>query len=288
MNATIDPRVREERHELHGLRAWSARLVPDHRLAGLVVGVQGYEMASDAPLSHVQPPFAGLPLILGWADPVHVSGETYREPARATAFMAGLHDRFCVTALGRRQAGVQIDLTPVGAIRLLRRPLKSIANATVDLADLLGFEADALVARLVETRGWTERLRLAEAFLLDRLGAGETNALAAWTWDRLARSRGAAAIDALAREAGVSRKHLTATFGDWFGLPPKALARVLRFDAAVKRIRRAPEAVDWARLAAACGYYDQPHFNRDFRAFAGLTPSEYVARLQPTGGVLAS
>jgi AraC-like DNA-binding protein len=39
--------------------------------------------------------------------------------------------------------------------------------------------------------------------------------------------------------------------------------------------------VDWAQIALECGYYDQPHFAHDFRAFSGLTPREYLDSATP-------
>jgi AraC-like DNA-binding protein len=33
--------------------------------------------------------------------------------------------------------------------------------------------------------------------------------------------------------------------------------------------------VPWAELALTCGYYDQSHFANDFRAFSGLSATDY-------------
>ena len=90
-------------------------------------------------------------------------------------------------------------------------------------------------------------------------------------------------IRSLAREAGWSRKHLTARFREQIGLPPKMMARVMRFNRVTAMLRVA-EDVKWAEIAHRFGYYDQAHFNRDFREFAGMTPRDYFGRVIPDGG----
>ena len=68
-------------------------------------------------------------------------------------------------------------------------------------------------------------------------------------------------------------------------MPPKPLARILRFERAAARLRQGAALAD---AALDSGYYDQAHFNRDFRAFAGVTPTEYrVASVQEIQSVPA-
>ena len=94
--------------------------------------------------------------------------------------------------------------------------------------------------------------------------------------DALASSHGAARIEDLCRSLGISRKHLGSLFRAHVGLTPKAYARVFRFRRAVDFARRG-RRLDWARVAMACGYYDQAHFNREFREFSGMSPGEFAS-----------
>ena len=45
-----------------------------------------------------------------------------------------------------------------------------------------------------------------------------------------------------------------------------------------------PHLPDWVALASACGYYDQAHLIRDFRAFSGQTPASFARRQIPDAG----
>jgi AraC-like DNA-binding protein len=79
-----------------------------------------------------------------------------------------------------------------------------------------------------------------------------------------------------AKPSSCSRKHLATRFREHVGLPPKLLARLLRFRYAVDVMRSSPQATI-AEVAATCGYYHQAHLDRDVRDFAARTPTEYIA-----------
>ena len=63
------------------------------------------------------------------------------------------------------------------------------------------------------------------------------------------------------------------------GLTPKTIARVVRFDRARRLLQRGVMVLRrpmLADLAVACGYYDQAHLDREFRALAGCSPSRWL------------
>ncbi|MCJ0763523.1 AraC family transcriptional regulator [Variovorax terrae] len=84
-------------------------------------------------------------------------------------------------------------------------------------------------------------------------------------------------VDALAREAGLSRVHLTRAFARQFGVPPHLYLNAVR-------IRRAQEAMrsgrPLAEVALACGFADQSHFSRRFKGSVGLSPGAWLRQMQ--------
>jgi len=99
------------------------------------------------------------------------------------------------------------------------------------------------------------------------------------------RTGGRASINALATEPGWSHRRLIARFREQIGLAPKAAARVLRFDRAVTALRSSSGGL--AEIALDCGYFDQAHFNRDFRELAGTTPTAFLESSRESGAVAA-
>lgn len=54
-------------------------------------------------------------------------------------------------------------------------------------------------------------------------------------------------------------------------MPPKFFARLIRFSKAY-RMRENFGQLSWTTIAHECGYFDQMHFIRDFKEFAGVAP----------------
>ncbi len=241
-------------------------------------GYLGYVERVGAPLRRLEVPHDAIVVILNLGPPLLVGSEA---PALRRSFVAGLHDRAVVTEHPGEQRGIQLDLTPLGARMLLGLPMRELARRVVDLDAVVPGE---LVDRLAALGGWPERFDALDAFLLARLRrAAPPRPDVAFAWSRLVQTHGAVGVAQLCAELGCSRRHLAARFGEDVGLPPKAFARVLRFQRVLGLLEREGGVGRFADIAAAGGYYDQPHLNRDFRQLAGCTPGEYLARLLPAG-----
>lgn len=201
-------------------------------------------------------------------------------------FFGGMNSAYVVTETDRFGGGVQLDLTPIGAHLLAGVPANEFTNRVIHAEDIFGREVAALVERLEATADWDARLDFVEAFALRRFRmARQPGEGVAWAWAELERAHGNVRIDSLGAMLGLTPRQLIAEFRREVGLPPKQAARILRFQRAISLLG-APEPC-LAEIAFQCGYYDQAHFTRDFREFAGCTPTQHLRRLIPeTGGVL--
>ncbi|MGE4317896.1 MAG: DUF6597 domain-containing transcriptional factor [Deferribacterales bacterium] len=80
-------------------------------------------------------------------------------------------------------------------------------------------------------------------------------------------------VSDIKRYFGVSQKTVTRKMSSLSGLNPSLLNRVRRFQRALSLMRTSVCLTDVAHEA---GYFDQPHFIRDFREFSGVRPSDFA------------
>ena len=199
-------------------------------------------------------------------------------------WMGGLRDRHLLSEATGPLHCLEARFTPIGARRLLGLPMCELTNGILDLEDHLGAIARRLMARLHDAPNWEGRFAILDRFIGERMNASRPVADGvAWAWRALHESNGRVTIGSLAGELGWSRKRMVAAFDDQIGLPPKLLARVLRFGQVVRALDHS-DAVSWAAVADASGYFDQAHLIKDFRAFAGCTPREFLRHRLPELG----
>ncbi len=167
---------------------------------------------------------------------------------------------------------------PGGAWPLFGHSLQEFncqATTSLDLcaADLYRAARDQLPALSTTA----ERIHLLEQLLLRRAKAGgPPEPLIGRAVASLRQRQGREGIDALAARLAVSERQLERKFREQVGINPKAFARITRFQVLMQAMRQgSPRAL--TGIALECGFYDQAHFIKEFKAFTGINPKAFLA-----------
>ncbi|MGE0160791.1 MAG: DUF6597 domain-containing transcriptional factor [Gemmatimonadales bacterium] len=192
-------------------------------------------------------------------------------------WIAGIQDRPLVIASPHGANHLGVRFRPGGAHAFFDVPMAELQGRVVDLDLIVGASASGeLRERLEAADGDLARCRVAEQWLLERHGA--VHACFATTRRALELLDGAGydlRVSELCDRLGLSNRHLIDQFREVVGLPPKTLLRIRRFHAVVRALEGRYDA-DWAAVACRFGFSDQPHLIREFRHFAGVTPTRFL------------
>jgi AraC-like DNA-binding protein len=253
--------------------------VPTPRLRPFVAHYTGYRYEGFEPGMHAGLPSRHLTLVVSFGGPIDVG--LLHDPAgpreRFAALIGGLHAAPAAIHHDGNQHGVQLAITPLGARALLGMPPADIATLTLPLDTVLGALAAEFVERLCAAPTWSERFAILDRVLSRALTEFHSPPReVAFAWDGLTRTGGRIEIGRLATEVGWSRRHMSERFRREFGLTPKTMARVIRFERARRMVSQAARP-PFGAVAAAAGYADQAHMNRDWRELAGASPGAWLA-----------
>ncbi len=168
-----------------------------------------------------------------------------------------------------------IRFRPGGILSFLRIPAFEFVQQFLPLETLWGKVAGELEARIFEAPNYAEKVKAAESVLLRQLKKAYTEKtfLDAALQDIYAR-KGHCTIDEIKEKYKVGYKKLERHFLKKVGCTPKLYIKMVRLSRAIDMMQRQPET-SMTEVAYETGFYDQAHFNRDFKLFTGNTPRQF-------------
>jgi AraC-like DNA-binding protein len=167
---------------------------------------------------------------------------------------------------------------PYGAAALFKAPQDELAGLTIGVDALAKPLSRALSAVRESAADLDDGVTRVQQALLQWVAPESIDLRVRSAVQTIDREQGLVSIDDLAASVSMTRRHLERQFLKVVGITPKRLARITRFQHALRILEGSDAASPGTRTAAACGYADQAHFIRDFRNLAGCPPGEHLLR----------
>ncbi|MDR1328372.1 MAG: helix-turn-helix domain-containing protein [Oscillospiraceae bacterium] len=190
---------------------------------------------------------------------------------RAEGRLCGFVTKRDLLALPRGETCFGVRFKPGYLPERLDVSLTEIVNKRPDIADMPG--GAELTEKLAEADGFEARAELLRSFIG---GRWRIHGLLRQLIAEIELRGGAVRVSELEEKTLYSARYINRVFDDNLGLSPKAFARCVRFQKVIG-VMNSARRPGLAELSADAGYYDQPHFTKEFREMTGMTPREYLA-----------
>lgn len=168
---------------------------------------------------------------------------------------------------------VKVGFQPCGLYRLLGISMNEFpVDESLDSTYVLDREIQFINEQLAEIHSPDKLIEIVEIFLLKKLHKLRSRLPIDSVLPMIIKQGGLVNVDKIASQACVSNRQLERQFLQRIGVSPKFFVRQTRFAKAWVMKENMPN-IKWTTIAHECGYFDQMHLIRDFKAFCGVSPS---------------
>lgn len=160
-----------------------------------------------------------------------------------------------------------------GIRAFLQQPVHELFEQSVSLDTFLpSSEISAIEERLAGAPGIQAKIAVIEQFLLSKTSDHEPDRLISEAIGRIYRAKGHIRIKELAGGLYISQDAFEKRFRKATGATPKQFSYIVKMNAILRQNSIDPSFLD---MVFENGYYDQSHFNKDFKIFTGQTPTDF-------------
>jgi AraC-like DNA-binding protein len=188
--------------------------------------------------------------------------------------VAGLRKTARLMNYTAHSSNIVVQFKTTGAAAFFRQPLHELFESQMALTDLTGYAGiNQLEEQIQEIATIPGKIALIERFLLARLKA-QTDPLIDFSLKKIDGANGLVKIRSLAADLYISQDAFEKRFRKLVGTSPKQYSSIARMKSIVETGRKGRPLTE---LALAAGFFDQAHFNKDFKLYTGQTPTEFFA-----------
>lgn len=163
-----------------------------------------------------------------------------------------------------------IKLKPAALTQLFGTNMSSLKDKVVTLQDFENDVLNKLNQSIREINDSTRRIKVINEHLT-KLKAQDNPVEKAI--ECIFSSNGMLSITAVCDQCGISERQVERHFKKYVGLSPKFYARIIRFSYIFQIAQK--KKLSWTEVGLESGFYDQPHFIKNFKVFTGEDPTTY-------------
>ncbi|MBO9583233.1 MAG: helix-turn-helix transcriptional regulator [Flavobacterium sp.] len=187
--------------------------------------------------------------------------------------ISGIRKSVRLIQYSKNTSSLVILFKETGATAFFKEPLHELFEESVSLDNFFPQQKIKLIEELLaEAKNNNQKIDIIEQFLLSKLYNYKPDKLIAAAIAIIQSKKGIVKIKELADILFISQDAFEKRFRKTIGSSPKQFCNVIRMKAIIDQKQQNKNLID---LAIDAGYFDQPHFNKDFKLFTGQTPTEF-------------
>lgn len=190
-----------------------------------------------------------------------------------TVAFSGLKKSVRLIHYAPHSAAIIVLFKETGVSAFFKQPLHELFEQSVSLDNFFPLSEISLVEeRLAESESNASKIAVIEQFLLSKIIYQNPDKLVSEAIAKIHTVKGNIRMKELANSLYISQDAFEKRFRKVIGATPKQFSSIVKMNAVIRQNNLVTSFLD---IVFENGYYDQPHFNKDFKIFTGQTPTDF-------------
>lgn len=173
----------------------------------------------------------------------------------------------------KNSATIIVLFKETGASAFFKEPLYQLFEESVSLDNFIKQHKISMIEELLsEAPNNIQKIAIVENFLLSQISNYRTDKLILAAIDKIYSVKGIVKIKELTETLFISHDAFEKHFRKIVGTSPKKFSSIVQMKSIINQNRQNKTLTD---IAFEGGYFDQSHFNKNFKLFTGQAPSDF-------------